>query len=60
MLQIVSAVLMTFGGIWACQWRELRPMSFGTPSAQNGENTTHQIDDMEGEGYEMGVRGGRR
>ena len=35
-------------------------MSFGTASAQNGENTTHQIDDMEGEGYEMGVRGGRR
>lgn len=20
---------MTFGGIWACQWRELRPISFG-------------------------------
>ena len=22
-------MLMTFGGIWACQWRELRPISFG-------------------------------
>ncbi|OGM45828.1 protein sys1 [Aspergillus bombycis] len=28
-LQFASASLMTFGGIWACQWRELRPISFG-------------------------------
>ncbi|MCJ1355918.1 MAG: hypothetical protein MMC33_005911 [Icmadophila ericetorum] len=28
-LQICSAALMTAGGIWSCQWRELRPMSFG-------------------------------
>ena len=56
MLQIGSAVLMTFGGIWACQWRELRPMSFGTAGAQNGEITTHQRDSWEGEGHEMGGR----
>ncbi|KAB8228325.1 integral membrane protein S linking to the trans Golgi network-domain-containing protein [Aspergillus alliaceus] len=28
-LQCASASLMTFGGIWACQWRELRPISLG-------------------------------
>ncbi|KAF7587007.1 hypothetical protein BBP40_007873 [Aspergillus hancockii] len=28
-LQCASAALMTFGGMWACQWRELKPISFG-------------------------------
>ncbi|EAW09552.1 protein SYS1 [Aspergillus clavatus NRRL 1] len=28
-LQCASAALMTFLGIWACQWRELRPITFG-------------------------------
>jgi hypothetical protein len=28
-LQACSAALMTSLGIYACQWRELRPMSFG-------------------------------
>ncbi|MCJ1404714.1 hypothetical protein MMC11_007940 [Xylographa trunciseda] len=28
-LQACSAALMVSLGIWACQWRELRPMSFG-------------------------------
>jgi len=28
-LQLVSAGLMTSLGVWACQWRELRPISFG-------------------------------
>ncbi|MCJ1475084.1 hypothetical protein MMC13_003744 [Lambiella insularis] len=28
-LQICTAALMVFLGIWACQWRELRPMAFG-------------------------------
>lgn len=26
---VASATLMTFGGIWACQWRELQPLAFG-------------------------------
>ena len=26
---VASTALMTFGGIWACQWRELQPMAFG-------------------------------
>ncbi|OJJ51430.1 hypothetical protein ASPZODRAFT_127501 [Penicilliopsis zonata CBS 506.65] len=28
-LQCASASLMTFMGIWACRWRELRPIAFG-------------------------------
>ncbi|KAA8646086.1 hypothetical protein EYZ11_003745 [Aspergillus tanneri] len=28
-LQCASAALMIFLGMWACQWRELRPISFG-------------------------------
>ncbi|KAG2412378.1 hypothetical protein HFD88_009935 [Aspergillus terreus] len=28
-LQCASAAVMTFLGVWACQWRELRPISFG-------------------------------
>ena len=28
-LQACSSAVMIFLGIWACQWRELRPMSFG-------------------------------
>ena len=32
-LQLASAALMTFLGVWACQWRELRPLSFGGAAA---------------------------
>ncbi|KAF7876717.1 hypothetical protein EAF04_001801 [Stromatinia cepivora] len=35
-LQFASMSLMTFLGIWSCQWRELRPINFGSSS-----NTTH-------------------
>lgn len=28
-LQAASSALMIFLGIWACQWRELKPMAFG-------------------------------
>ncbi|KAI9049427.1 hypothetical protein LZ554_006461 [Drepanopeziza brunnea f. sp. 'monogermtubi'] len=28
-LQLSSAALMTALGVWACQWRELRPINFG-------------------------------
>ncbi|KAJ8063986.1 hypothetical protein OCU04_007831 [Sclerotinia nivalis] len=37
-LQFASASLMTFLGIWSCQWRELRPINFGSSS-----NTTQNI-----------------
>ena len=33
-LQCTSAALMTFLGMWACQWRELQPISFGGSSTQ--------------------------
>jgi ABC-type nickel/cobalt efflux system permease component RcnA len=33
-LQICSATLMIALGIWACQWRELKPMAFGGRSKQ--------------------------
>ena len=39
-LQLVSGVLMTVLGIYACQWRELRPISIGVgaPAADGGES----------------------
>ena len=38
-LQAASAALMTFLGIWACQWRELRPISFGgNAGGDNGDD----------------------
>jgi protein SYS1 len=61
LVQVCSAALMTSLGIWACQWRELRPMLFGgkgkerAGAVQNG----HPPETMEeGEGYEMGARAG--
>ncbi|KAH8819797.1 integral membrane protein S linking to the trans Golgi network-domain-containing protein [Xylogone sp. PMI_703] len=32
-LQVASAAFMTFVGVWACQWRELRPINFGGSGA---------------------------
>lgn len=32
-LQLGSAALMTALGVWACQWRELRPINFGGSAA---------------------------
>jgi ABC-type nickel/cobalt efflux system permease component RcnA len=34
-LQICSAGLMICLGIWACQWRELKPMAFGGKGKQS-------------------------
>lgn len=39
-LQCASAALMTFVGMWACQWRELRPISFGGISGKASSNST--------------------
>jgi hypothetical protein len=33
MLQICSATVMVSVGTWACQWRELKPISFGGKAA---------------------------
>ena len=39
-VQGFSALLMTVLGVWACQWRELRPISFGFNSSSNSSNAT--------------------
>ncbi|KAF2169652.1 hypothetical protein M409DRAFT_64710 [Zasmidium cellare ATCC 36951] len=58
MLQILSSVLMISLGMWACQWRELRPMAFGGKSKQQAEPGTvangHPPEADEGAGFEMG------
>jgi hypothetical protein len=56
LVQVASAALMVFLGMWACQWRELQPMAFGgkakSPAKASGND---------GEGYEMGtLRGAGR
>lgn len=33
---------MTLLGMWACQWRELRPIAFGGSSSQEGSNHEEQ------------------
>ncbi|KAF7198104.1 Protein SYS1 [Pseudocercospora fuligena] len=57
LVQIASSALMISLGMWACQWRELRPMAFGgkpkdVAAAENGHAPE------EGEGYEVGSRRG--
>ncbi|KAF2685753.1 hypothetical protein K458DRAFT_364746 [Lentithecium fluviatile CBS 122367] len=37
-LQLCSMVVMTFLGVWACRWRELRPINFGTKAAARQGN----------------------
>ncbi|EEH37506.1 hypothetical protein PAAG_07924 [Paracoccidioides lutzii Pb01] len=37
-LQIASSGLMTFLGMWVCQWRELQPIVFGGGVAPNGSS----------------------
>ncbi|KAG4416047.1 hypothetical protein IFR04_010810 [Cadophora malorum] len=56
-LQIGSTAMMTALGVWACQWRELRPINFGGSAAQ----TTTDVP-VAGEGAgdeEMGYGRGR-
>ncbi|KAG4428327.1 hypothetical protein IFR05_016194, partial [Cadophora sp. M221] len=38
LLQISSTAMMTALGVWACQWRELRPITFGGSAAQAATN----------------------
>jgi hypothetical protein len=37
-LQLCSAAVMTFLGVWACRWRELRPINFGAKAAAHQGN----------------------
>lgn len=64
LVQFASAGLMVSLGMWACRWRELKPMAFGgskgkarTEPSQNKEAQTSAGD--EAEGYEMGTGRGR-
>ncbi|KAF2011802.1 hypothetical protein BU24DRAFT_426905 [Aaosphaeria arxii CBS 175.79] len=56
-LQLCSATLMTSLGVWACQWRELRPINFGGKARQP---TNQSIEDTEVGHIENAGRGGGR
>ncbi|KAI1909688.1 hypothetical protein LOZ12_000707 [Ophidiomyces ophidiicola] len=64
-LQAASAALMIFGGMWACQYRELRPIAFGgSPSNHRGTNRSTadavvRDDDVELAGFAQGTGRGR-
>lgn len=55
-LQICSATIMTSLGVWACQWRELKPINFGSKPASRQQQAT---DDGEGESRGRGRGRGR-
>lgn len=47
---------MTFLGIWACQWRELRPITFGIAGGRGAVQSSSsasqpQTDDVENEPF---------
>jgi len=53
-LQVASAGLMTFLGIWACRWRELKPIQFGgkgktrtAPDASSSSGGVYEMVGME-------------
>ncbi|KAF7121594.1 hypothetical protein CNMCM5793_009064 [Aspergillus hiratsukae] len=55
-LQCASAALMTFLGIWACQWRELRPITFGIAGGRGAVQSSSsasqpQTDDVENQPF---------
>ncbi|KAK3679094.1 hypothetical protein LTR37_021449 [Vermiconidia calcicola] len=54
-IQFCSAALMVALGMWACQWRELKPMAFG--GSNKGKGRAAEAKEG-GEGYVMGNSGG--
>jgi hypothetical protein len=50
---------MTMAGLWACRWRELKPISFGGGSNAQGEGRSGAVGEDEESGFEMGGGGGR-
>ncbi|KAK4956996.1 hypothetical protein LTR66_013283 [Elasticomyces elasticus] len=65
-VQLASAGLMTFLGVWACRWRELKPIAFGgqkaggqpgTASADGQQDLENATDD--GDGFTRGAGRGR-
>ncbi|PBP19805.1 hypothetical protein BUE80_DR009306 [Diplocarpon rosae] len=57
LLQISSAALMTALGLWACQWRELRPINFGGPAVQATNGVPAEEGDTAGEEEQEYARG---
>ena len=58
-LQSASSALMTFLGMWACQWRELRPISFGghrpdEPVVGSSAQSPQGIEEQQLEGFSRG------
>jgi hypothetical protein len=49
---------MTVLGMWSCQWRELKPISFGfgnaTGQASNGPNQRADVDGSNALGHDRG------
>ncbi|KAH9208575.1 integral membrane protein S linking to the trans Golgi network-domain-containing protein [Leptodontidium sp. 2 PMI_412] len=58
LLQISSTAMMTALGVWACQWRELRPITFGGSAAQTATNDLPTTGEGAGD-EEMGYGRGR-
>lgn len=66
-LQCASAAVMTFVGIWACQYRELRPISFGgiagsgntsQPSGSSSQPPAEESSRGRGRARDLGSGGG--
>ncbi|OJJ39097.1 hypothetical protein ASPWEDRAFT_36820 [Aspergillus wentii DTO 134E9] len=58
-LQFASAAFMTFFGMWACQWRELRPISFGGHAQPTGASSSQPQAEGTDDGQEVSVSRGR-
>ncbi|KAH6637797.1 integral membrane protein S linking to the trans Golgi network-domain-containing protein [Boeremia exigua] len=57
-LQATSATIMTSLGVWACQWRELRPINFGTKSTKSTKPADDSAGEVRGSGRGRGRDGG--
>jgi hypothetical protein len=58
MLQICSATVMTSVGVWACQWRELKPINFGgKPTAKQPAVEDDGVGESRGRGRGRGRDG---
>lgn len=54
-LQLASAALMTFLGMWACQWRELKPIAFGGKASRSEPaSAVTEAGAEQGQGFTMG------
>ena len=56
LVQACSTALMIALGIWACQWRELKPMAFGGKGKARAEDANGKAVE-DGQGHIMGGGG---